>query len=74
MRKELIWKDWKVDLKARQPHIPVERTLKRGTYAPMLRFSFDALLLDFWYLGPCPDATNFRVAAPATKCSHGFRG
>lgn len=40
MRKELIWKDWKVDLKARQPCIPVERTLKQGTHAPVLRFLF----------------------------------
>lgn len=55
MRKELIWKDWKVDLKARQPHIPVKRTLKQGTLLQCYGSSFDASLLAFWYLGPRPE-------------------
>lgn len=71
MRKELIWKDWKVDLKARQPYIPVKRTLKQGTYAPVLRFLFRCFTFSILVPQPMPrDATSFRVVASATECSH----
>lgn len=64
MRKELIWKDWKVDLQARQPYIPVERTLKQGTCAPVLRFLFRCFTFSILVPRPMPGVPPTSASRP----------
>lgn len=60
---ELIWKDWKVDLKARQHSIPVISTLKRevcsNATVPRLMLASECLL---WYSAFPMEAANFGVS------------
>lgn len=60
---ELIWKDWKVDLKARQHSTPVISTLKRevcsNATVPRLMLASECLL---WYSAFPMEAANFGVS------------